>query len=346
MTTQSRAHEGRMAALLRAGCLALVMTGIGAVPASGQAYTLDEAKSVFIDGNYSRATEMYSAIARDPNSSRDVKIQSYEFLGRAYLAQDMLDEAKAAIHEIVELPPPTERLNPDRVPPRLMDYYYEACEEADCFGENTYDGNIKTVAIVDFTDGSPPGPDGQDYGALGPGLSNMMITTLASGGIGLKIVERERTNWILDEVELQAENVTAETAVRIGKMIGAQSVIIGSFTVLGRDIWLGSRFVNVETSEVLQGRQVTGRYTDLFDLIGELTEQVAISVNATLDKASIDASKQTRSLDAMMSYSEGLALLDQESYTAAYNKFMQAYEYDSGYAQALIKAESIQEYVN
>lgn len=54
-----------------------------------------------------------------------------------------------------------------------------------------------------------------------------------------------------------------------------------------------------------------------------------------------DAGGETRSLDAVLAYSQGLALLEEEKYQEAYDKFMQAVAYDPGYTRAQQKAESL-----
>lgn len=50
---------------------------------------------------------------------------------------------------------------------------------------------------------------------------------------------------------------------------------------------------------------------------------------------------EKRSLDAVLAYSQGLALLEQEKYQETYDKFMQAIDYGPEYIRAQQKAESI-----
>ncbi|GMQ82777.1 MAG: hypothetical protein BMS9Abin05_2239 [Rhodothermia bacterium] len=343
-------HSRTVSRILRAGILpvllALVLSIIVVSQVTAQTYSLADARSAFGDGNYDEAIEMLSTVARDPSSLREEKRKAFELLGRAYLAIDMLEDARAAIQSLIELPPPTEALDPDLVPVGLMEIWYDACKEVDCLDDEEPDGNIRTVAVLDFTNNSP-GPDGADWDAMSLGFATMLITNL-TGGVNLKIVERERIQWILKELELQqkSKNMDPATAVRIGKLIGAQSVILGGFWIIGKDFWLGTRFVNVETSEVLDANKVEGKWANMPQLVQDLAVQIAATINTTIDEASIDVTKRTQSADAMFSYAQGLDFEGQGSYTAAYNKYMQAYEYDSGYSQALVRAEIVKPQMN
>jgi outer membrane protein assembly factor BamD (BamD/ComL family) len=52
-------------------------------------------------------------------------------------------------------------------------------------------------------------------------------------------------------------------------------------------------------------------------------------------------SDQTKSLDAMMAYSDGLSLLEAGKYRKAQRKFKKAIEYDDGFAKARKKMKSL-----
>jgi TolB-like protein len=258
----------------------------------------------------------------------------------------MDDEARAAVASLLELEPPRMEFDPDMEPPPLMNLYYDVRKEKEGYEVGGGSRPVKTIAIIDFTNGSI-GSDASDYDALSQGLASMMINMMG-GSIDLKVVERERLQWLLDELDLQSEDgrVDQSTAVRMGKLIGAQSVLIGSFIVNDDDIYLGSRLVKVETGEIVLGEQIRGDVDDIFDLVQDLSVQTARSINVSLEESELGGADETRSLDAMISYSEGLALLDQASYQAAYNKFQEALEYDPNYARAKTRVESLRPMLN
>ncbi|MCH8247661.1 MAG: hypothetical protein IH951_14825, partial [Bacteroidetes bacterium] len=279
-------------------------------------------------------------------ASRDHRLTSYQYLGRAYVAKHMEDEARSAIQSLMDLEPPILEFNPDAESPPLMNLYYEIRTERDGYAVHKENDRIQTIAIVDFTNGSI-GTDAAQYNPLRLGLASMMINFLGSA-VDLKVVERERLNWLLNELDLQQDpdRVDQETAVLVGKLLGAQSVLIGSFIVNGREMYLGTRLVKVETGEVLLGEQLFGKQKDLFELVQNLSLQTARAINVGLEESDLGAIDETRSLDAIMSYSEGLALLEQASYQAAYNKFVEALDYDPSYARAELKAASLRPMLN
>jgi hypothetical protein len=103
---------------------------------------------------------------------------------------------------------------------------------------------------------------------------------------------------------------------------------------------IDARVVKVETGEILLGERVTGEPGEFYDLIDELTTQVTRSLNVEMEETKL-GSRETKSLDAMMAYSDGLKLLEDGKYRAAYEKFTQATEYDDDFKRAEIKAQSI-----
>jgi hypothetical protein len=161
--------------------------------------------------------------------------------------------------------------------------------------------------------------------------------------VDLKVVERQRLKFILDELALQRDGniVDQSTAVRVGKLLGAQSVLFGNFSVIGKRIDIGVRMVNVETSEVLLGDSEDGRLDDIFDLTKDLSLKIANAINVRLDEDVIEQSGESRNLDAMMAYQDGVRLLEQNQIAAAYNKFQQALDYDPSYAQAALRITSL-----
>lgn len=327
-----------------ATCLAAVFLLFAATPALAQQDVLDQAISAYQSAEFDQAIELFTALTESDVASVETKRTSYHYLGRAYTAKHMNAEARAAVSALLELEPPRTEFDPDMEPPPLMNLYYDVRTEKD--GYEVGDGQVQTIAIIDFTNGSI-GSNASDYEPLSQGLASMMINMMG-GSIDLKVVERERLQWLLDELDLQSESgrVDQSTAVEMGKLIGAQSVLIGSFIVNDDDMYLGSRLVKVETGEVLLGEQIRGDVDDVFDLIQDLSVQTARSINVALEESDLGGAGETRSLDAMISYSEGLTLLDQESYQAAYNKFQEALEYDPEYARAQTRAESLRPMLN
>ena len=110
-----------------------------------------------------------------------------------------------------------------------------------------------------------------DSAELGEGAAEILRTTLAETG-KYTVVERSMLKKVLKEQKLGLSGVINQnTAVGIGKILGAQIVAAGSVVKLGESYTLNIRFVDVETGEVISGKKLTAKSReDIPDLCGQM----------------------------------------------------------------------------
>ena len=303
--------------------------------------SLEQAITAYHEAEFDRAISLFADVAGDQAQNKGVRKEALQFLGRSYIAKRNEDKARGVLEELIELELPIVELDPDIESPPLMKLYYDVRKKhTDSYEVERADPGLQTLAIVDFTNNSLD--DRERFGPLEGGFASLMVHQL-NGATGLKVIERERIQWLLDELDLQQEDgrVDQTTAVRTGKLLGATAVMFGSFMKHRNELRINARLVKVETGEILMTEQVAGKDKDFFELAEKLSLKVAQGINVTMEKTRIGERTDTRSLDAMISYSEGLALLEQEDYQAAYLKFEEALEYDGSYTRARQKADSI-----
>ncbi len=320
--------------------LAIIVLAVAPALAVAQDATLAEAKDEYIFAEYDRAIELFSEIAHSAEYDAETRIEAFRYLGRSYIAKDEEQEAREAMTELIDLEPPIVELDADSEPPPLIELYYEARREAQGnYQVEQRDPELQTLAVMDFTNNSVDQRDRFD--GLSNGLPSMMINYI-NNGVDLKVIERERIQWILDELELQRQDdvVDQSTAVRTGELLGANAVVFGSYIVLNDQMRISARVVNVETGEVLLGEEVTGEAENFFTLIEDLSQEVTRAVNVEAEETQL-GSEETNSLDAMMAYSDGLEYMEQGDYRAAFEKFMEAVDYDASFVRAERKAESL-----
>lgn len=276
------------------------------------------------------AAQRFDALARRESAPRPLRREAYRFLGRTQVALGDEMAASATLRRLVELEPPIVELDPDVEPPPLIEAYYAVRRDLDG-GYDIRTERPQTLAVADFTNSSITEHDAMQ--PLSQGFASLMLHAMR-GSTELRLVERERLQWLLDEQSLPTSESGAQQA---SELLGADRVVFGFYIRSGRDLTLGARVVDVETSEILLSEQVEGRADRFSDLLESLTTKVAQSINVSLARVNVE----TNSLDAALAYSEGLALIESGDYRGAHAKFERALQADPSYARARTKAESL-----
>lgn len=132
----------------------------------------------------------------------------------------------------------------------------------------------------------------------------------------LQVIERSQIGQILREQQFgQTGMVDEGTAPRLGKLLGAEVVILGSYQKVGEQIQANVRFVHLETGQVNKkwATQVDGELNQLFglqkQLARELIAQMQIPTTAS-DVKNVEAVfNETQSTEAHRFYVEGLSKL-------------------------------------
>lgn len=130
-----------------------------------------------------------------------------------------------------------------------------------------------TIGVVAFTNGAMR--DNGDWEYMRQGLAEQM-TTMLRYHPAVDVLEREQLQPILEEQGLVASGkVDPEKAARIGKLLGAQYMLLGTISIDPRNrLRLAARAVEVETSRILAGEIVQGDADDVMVLLDELSERL------------------------------------------------------------------------
>jgi TolB-like protein len=130
------------------------------------------------------------------------------------------------------------------------------------------------VAVLSF-DNNSIGAGRQDYDGLGKGIQEMLISDLASSA-KIRVVDRERIQRVLDEQNLvKGGAVDAETAVRVGRILGAQYAIYGGFMSDGHGTMvLTAHSTDMETSAIGNPMRVQRKTDDVLGLIADMSTKL------------------------------------------------------------------------
>ena len=105
-------------------------------------------------------------------------------------------------------------------------------------------------------------------------IPEAISTRLASNGV-VEVVERSRLEALLEERELDDTGLVDEkTAAEFGKMVGAKTVIIGSYSKSGSDIVINARAVDVESAKVITASSKQDKSSNVTDAAREVADDL------------------------------------------------------------------------
>ena len=191
------------------------------------------------------------------------------------------------------------------------------------------------VAVMDF---APASAGDAEVGSLGKGLASMITTDLA-GIEGVELIERARLEDVKGELRLGASGaVDAKTAARVGKLLAASHLVLGTVTVAGAKMRLDARLVSVKDGKVALAAEAEGERDAFFELekglvtrlVGGLGVELAPKERARLAKI------HTADFEAFRAYSVGLDRFDQRDYDAAVAALKQATTRDADFQLATL----------
>ena len=131
-----------------------------------------------------------------------------------------------------------------------------------------------TVAIMYFNNNVFT-KEARDYDGLSKGVADFLITEMSSNS-SIRVVERDQVQRLIDEQKLVgAGQVDRETAVKVGKLLGAQHMIFGGFMADPKgNFRIDARAVNVETGAIEFTDRVQDRSDNVLALIGQLATRL------------------------------------------------------------------------
>jgi TolB-like protein len=287
-------------------------------------------KAAFEDAIIKTTDILTSGQLAKAQETRALRILSMASIGRGHT-----DQAEAYLTKLVGLDPAAE-LDSDENPPQVMNLWYKVRDAHPMpAGATSTPSSIQTVAVMYFDNNSIV--DHDDLDALSKGLASMMIYEVTKVS-QLKVVERDRINFLVDELKLQQSDlVDKSTAVKVGKLAGAHTLLMGGFMKLSdKQFRIDARLVKVETGEIIKADFVEGKPDEVVKLEKELVLKILADLGT---KTSESEQKEIMkgsdtSFDALYYYSRGLAFEDKKNYTAAYQHYQKALQLAPGYVDA------------
>jgi TolB-like protein len=192
------------------------------------------------------------------------------------------------------------------------------------------------IAVLPFSNGGSYGQGKEDFEALERGIAGMMISELSQNPAA-RVVERQEIQRLLDEQNLGAQGrVDAQTAAKIGKLVGARYVVLGTFVDFYGDFRVDVRLVNVETSEVVKTESDKMQRDHLFDIIRNISARLMKDANLPALQRQASDQRMGRQIptEALTYYSRGLLYQDRGQKEKAVEMFTHALSIFPEYAEA------------
>jgi outer membrane protein assembly factor BamB/TolB-like protein len=180
----------------------------------------------------------------------------------------------------------------------------------------------RTVAVLDFENPTGERPPGR----IGFGIAEMLRAEL-SRLPQFRVVERSFLNDVLKELKLGTSGyLEPGAAVRAGKLLGAESVIVGTYVKVEGQVRLLARSVDVETGVTRATASADGPYSDLFNLQRQLATK--------LSGSELEAATAATDVEAIESFSDGIYYLRNDLLDDAVAAFDRALQLEPAYADA------------
>ncbi len=199
--------------------------------------------------------------------------------------------------------------------------------------ETTPNPDAKRIAVIYFDNGSDKG----EIARLRKGLADMLISDLTKIKM-LNVIERARLEELLKEQKLNnSKEFDPATASKVGKLLGVEYILTGSFFELMGSLRIDARIINVETGKIIKSEGVDGATTTFFDLEKKLVVKIAGGLNvdmAATNTGTAENAKEKISYETSLLYSDGLEQMDKGENSKAIEIFKKVLEKNPDFAPA------------
>jgi TolB-like protein len=192
------------------------------------------------------------------------------------------------------------------------------------------------IAVLPFNNGGSYGQGKEDFDALERGIAGMMISELSQNPAA-RVVERQDIQRLVDEQNLGAQGrVDPQTASKIGKLVGARYMVMGTFVDFYGDFRVDVRLINTETGEVVKTESERMQRDHMFDIIRNIAARLMKDANLPALQRQASEQRMGRQVptEALTYYSRALLYSDHGQKDKAVEMFNRAIAIFPDYAEA------------
>jgi len=193
---------------------------------------------------------------------------------------------------------------------------------------NITDPNLMTLCIAPLANNT----DSKEYDAFADGLSDLLVAALNDYN-NIRIVERQRLDQILKEQQLSLTGlVQPTTALKVGKLLKADSIIIGGMTKPKDKFIVNLHLYDVDSSRLLASKMIQSESDQIVEKTYALANELFSKPNLTLRP--IDPNDIDNNPAASLHFMRGLGYYYTSDYNRSIVHFMKAINNDKEYVKA------------
>lgn len=157
------------------------------------------------------------------------------------------------------------------------------------------------------------------YEETGKALANMIISDLVELNTeGVQIVERSRIDSLIGELKLQTSEYFDKRSIqKMGKGLGANLALAGSFVVMAGEMRIDARLIDVATSEIQLAFKAKGPEDTFWELEKDLISNIGKGLAVDIKTIRQDKLTGPSTLGALVKYGDAIGLMDKGDYKAA-----------------------------
>lgn len=192
--------------------------------------------------------------------------------------------------------------------------------------------HLLTVAVLEFEDHGI----GQTVATQGLGRTLAdRISEQLSGRPDLRLIDRESLQKILEELSIASLDIAdRESQLRLGKLLGAQYLIMGGYTSLAGGLRIDGRIVEVERG-IAEGSALEGRAAERAILEKNFSKQIS---DLVISKVGATHASPKSSHDFFL---QGLALEQSNNNQKALEMYQKALAIDARHQEARERMENL-----
>ena len=158
-------------------------------------------------------------------------------------------------------------------------------------------------------------------------LQDLMIVRL-SRTTKLAVLDRDKLNLLLKERQLNWSGFSnAKTATANAKLLGANFVVMGSFTMNGDQLRVSARAVNVDTATIITAHEVTAPVGKLIEMGDQLGAELVMGLH--LKAGQLPALPADEAPSANLCFVRGVAAFLTGQYNTALVQFFKTRQFNS-----------------